>query len=388
MRLIEADGKELLRRAGLPVPANARLLGPDDELELRLAAVVKAQVLEGGRGKAGLVKLVSHENMANDVEKIRQTLRERGDHALVLIEDQVTFEQEFYIGWRIDDVAQQPALMFSTQGGVEIESHPDTLRQYYVNPLNSLQPHDLVPFLRDAGVGGRTLGAVSRFAVDLYRIFRAEDADLLEINPLGVTAQGAVVALDCKMSVDNAAVARHPYWHSLISYRLRHAGMTTLEARADDAGITFVELPGNVALLSGGAGLGLALVDLLAESGFAAANFCDTVGGSGMAAFSRMTELVFDRAEHPDVEAIVAFFTLSATSLKPAVISLVEAIRCRTLSKPIIVGFAATGAALREMTVDQAVAAFAELGYPCVTELSDLMDALRTRIGHGPAWVK
>lgn len=381
MKLIEADGKELLRRAGLPVPDHARLLGPAESPEPR-AAVIKAQVLEGGRGKAGLVRKANGDSVAGAVAEIRGQMMERGNVPLLLLEDQVAFEHEYYLGWRIDDLAQRPVLMFSTQGGMDIEAHAGSLRQHAIDPRLPVLPHALVSFLRESGVSGRALGAVARFAAELYLVFRREDADLLEINPLAVTAQGGVVALDCKMSVDGAALARHSYWKEMASHQLRHAGMTPLEAHAEQVGVTFVELPGNVALLSGGAGLGMAIVDLLAESGFRAANFCDAVGGSGIEAFGHMAELVFQRAESPEVQAIAVYFTLSATSLKPAVMSVIKAIGARTLTKPLVVGFAADGPALREMSIAEATAAFAELGYSCVAELSDLMDCLHAAIDH------
>lgn len=376
MLMIEADAKQILRRAGLPVPSNAVLLQDGDPATVTRPSVLKAQLLQGGRGKAGLVRVVGPDDAAFVLTTMRQALTERQAPSLVLVEDQVAFQQEYYLGWRIDDLRHQPVLMFSMKGGIEIESRADSVQQLWVDPTRLLHPQDLVSFLRAAGLSGRSLASTSRFASDLYRVFRSQDADLIEINPLAVTAEGSVIALDCKMSVDSAACARHIEWQALASYGLRHAGMTRLEAQAEDAGLTFVELSGNVALLSGGAGLGMALLDLLAESGFKAANFCDTVGGSGMAAFTKLTELVFERADDPAVEVIAAFFTLSATSLKSAVVSLLETIERKPPAKPLVVGFAATGAAEREMSVEQAVAAFAAAGYECVTTPVELMLAV------------
>jgi succinyl-CoA synthetase beta subunit len=284
------------------------------------------------------------------------------------------------MGWRIDDVAQKPVLMFSLQGGVEIESHADSVTQWPVDPLKRLEPHELIPFFVGADVAGKMLGPLSRFASDLYRVFRAEDALLLEINPLAATPQGGLVALDCKMTVDEAALVRHTYWRDCASYELRHSGMTAAEAAGADAGVTYVELSGDIALLSSGAGLGMALVDLLADAGFKAANFCDIIGGSGISAFTSIADLVFDRAERPDVRAIAAFFTLSATSLKPAVGALIDVIKRRPPSKPLVIGFAATGAAVRDMSVAEAREEFARFGYPCVTDPADLIDALRAKL--------
>ena len=380
MRLIEADGKELLHRAGLPVAGNTRLIRPGQTPDFHAPCVLKAQILSGGRGNAGLVKLVDAVDAPQALAAMRAALVRMGEEPLVLVEDRVAFDREYYMGWRIDDVAQKAVLMFSLQGGVDIESHADSVTQWPVDPLKRLEPHELIPFFVRAGVAGKMLGALSRFAADLYRVFRAEDALLLEINPLAVTPQGGLVALDCKTTVDEAAFGRHTYWRDCASYQLRHSGMTPAEAAGADAGVTYVELSGDIALLSSGAGLGMALVDLLADAGFKAANFCDIIGGSGISAFTSIADLVFDRAERSDVRAIAAFFTLSATSLKPAVGALIDVIRRRPPSKPLVIGFAATGAAVREMSVVEAREEFAKFGYPCVTDPADLIDALRAKL--------
>lgn len=376
MNLLEADAKAVLRRAGLALPSGAALVREGDAIANDRPVAVKAQILKGGRGKAGLIKLADAGEADAKAAEVFAALRGLGHDPLVLIEDQVDIGAEYYIAWRIDDVLQRPVLMFSPQGGIEVEENLEALRQFDVSPLRPVQPHELVPFLRDAGVPGRALGAVARFAAELHRVFRSEDAVLLEINPLVVTRQGRVVALDCKMTVDECAVSRHQDWHSTTSGKLRYADMTALEAEASRKGVTFVELEGDVAMVSSGAGLGMALVDLLGESGYRAANFCDLIGGSSQDVFSTMVNLVFDRAERDDVKAIVSFFTLSATPLRSAVMGIIETIKRRTPPKPMVVGFAASGSAEREMSSAQAAEAFGELGYRCVTDLAALVSAL------------
>lgn len=385
MDLLETDAKALLARHAVAVPAGRKLLrageSADNDVYAGEAVIVKAQVLRGGRAKAGLVRTCTAADATACTAELFDRLVEIGDEPLVMVEQRVEVESEHYLAWRIDDVAQQPMLIFSCTGGIEVEAARGAVRQYRHDPLRMLNPGDIVPFLRDAGLGGKALGAVARLACDLFRVFRAEDATLLEVNPVGITPRGQAVALDCKMTLDDSAVYRRPYWNEMASVRVRRDGMGQLEAKAEAGGFTFVDLQGEVAILSGGAGLGMTLIDLFAEAGYGAANFCDTVGGSGSDAFDRMTDLVFERAERDDVRVIAAFFTLSATSLKPAVVSLLEAVRRRKPPKPLVVGFAVGGPAEREMTLAEATAAFAALGYPCVGDCADLVAAVNSMLG-------
>ncbi|WP_439813811.1 ATP-grasp domain-containing protein [Zavarzinia sp. CC-PAN008] len=378
MLLIEADAKQMLEDAGLPVPGERSLYAPGDAVRTPGGPVaVKAQVLAGGRGKAGLVRLVDAAGTADAVAAVQALLAAQGTTALVMAERQIDIAQEYYLAWRIDDLEARPVLMFSPHGGVEIEAHGESLRECPVDPLRPVRPQDLIPFFREAGVGGRTLGAIARFAADAFRLMQAVDADLVEINPLAVTPKGDLVALDAKVSLDDNADVRHHERARLVSDTLQRAGMTPLELRAAGQGFTFVELDGDVALFTGGAGLGMALVDMLADAGYRAADFVDAPGGSGTAIFGALSSLIFARAERDDVKAIILFLTLSATSLKGAVESILDLLKVQAPPKPLIVGLVATGAAEREMTRSQAQAAFEAQGHLCVTELDDAIAALR-----------
>src|SRR5690606_3947665 len=160
---------------GLPLPAGARLIREGDEIANDRPVAVKAQILKGGRGKAGLIKLAGIGEAEARASEIFAAMRGLGHEPLVLLEDQVDIGAEYYMAWWVDDVMQRPVFMFSPQGGVEVEERPEALRQFDVSPLRPVQPHEIVPFLREAGVPGKALGAVARFAADLHRIFRAED---------------------------------------------------------------------------------------------------------------------------------------------------------------------------------------------------------------------
>lgn len=379
MRLIEAEGKALLAEAGISVPAG-RLYRAGEAVETTAAGhvAIKAQTLAGGRGKQGLVRIVDGAAAPQAAQAIRAMA---GPATPLLVEAAVEIAAEFYMAWRIDDVAQAPVLMFSPAGGVAVEERPDLLREYRADPRRPVRPHDLVAFFRDAGVGGRNLGQLTRFAADLARVFRAADAELIEINPLAATASGTLVALDAKVVVDDNAAYRHRSRQGLVSHGLEMAAMTALERRAAEAGCTFVELDGNVALLTGGAGLGMAILDLVGDAGLKPANFVDAPGGSGPDIFALQSRLVFERAARDDVRAILLYLTLSASSLNSLVTGLLRLLDASPPPKPLVVGFAATGSAEREMTMAEAQSLFGRRGYACADNLADAIAALRQVAG-------
>jgi succinyl-CoA synthetase beta subunit len=377
MRLIEADGKMLLKRRGLPVP-RGRLYGPDEPVEAPPGgAAIKAQVLAGARGKRGLVQLAAQSEADAVAAAMIERMRADGLSPHVLVEKNLAAESECYLAWRIDDVRQAPVMLLSTKGGVEIEAHAGDLHQFVWDPLQVLHPHHLLGFLLDAGASRRALGALARFAAELYKLFVAEDAELLEINPLAVTASGQVTALDAKVVLDDNARFRHRDWDELLSARLERAAAKPLELRAADHGLTLVELDGCVALFAGGAGFGMAVVDLLADAGLPAANFADASGGASPAAFAAMGEIILARAARPDVKAVVCFQVMGATSLKAAIDGLLGALDRAPLQKPLVVGFAVSATSEREMTAAQARDLFSARGHHVISDIDELIPTLR-----------
>lgn len=377
MKLIETDGKRLLARHGIPVPA-AALLAPGEEPSPNAGrAAVKAQVLAGGRGKAGLVRMAEPGRIVDAVAGVRAALGPRAGTTALLIEDAVICESEWYLACRVDDIAQCPVLLFSTRGGIEVEANAASVHSLPLDPLAPVHPHHLVGFFRDAGVRGPALGPLTRIGAQLARAFVAEDAALIEINPLGRLADGKLVALDAKVVIDDNAVARHPELAGLASARLADAERTGLEREADAAGITFVELGGEIALITGGAGLGMAVADMLSDAGLPPANFVDATGGGDPRRFAALARVVFERARRPDVRAIVVYLVLGASPLKGAVDGLLSILGKMPPPKPIVIGLTASGAAVQAMSVDEAKAAFAAHGLTCVGDLDELIPALR-----------
>jgi succinyl-CoA synthetase beta subunit len=378
MRIIEAEGKKLMSMRGLQIPSSIRLYGPDDVIDpIPGDVVVKGQNLSGKRAEAGLIAFADSRNGSAALEKVRLAMTNRGEVPYVLVEEKISIEAEYYLAWRIDDLTQGFVLMFSAEGGTDIEERGLSIAQYEHSPLLELHPHMLGPFLSDCGIPNRSIGPIARFAATLLRVFREEDATLIEINPLVVTEAGRVVAADAKVVLDDNARHRHGDWRGLVSRKLQDRDKTPLERKAANAGFTFVELDGGVAVFSAGAGLGMCILDMLCDADMPAANFADASGGSGGGTFGQLAEIVFELAAKPEVEAILFFFVLSATSLKGVVESVTGLIDQTTPGKPVVFGLQAAGAAERELSLPEARAALEARGIVCVSALSEAIDALR-----------
>lgn len=376
MNLVEFEAKALLRNACLPVPG-ARVLRHGETAPNGKPVVVKAQVPFGGRGKQGLVLVTGADDVQEKVDLVRQRMVERGyDEPILLLEDLTQAVSETYLAWRIDDVGQCYVLSFSRAGGVEIESQADSIKELRLDPRTVPAAQDFLAFFGGCGYKGRALAALTRFAVSSWRVFVQNDAHLLEINPLAFTSRGEVIALDAKIVLDDNADLRHGDWPEFHSAKLVTAGMTDMERRAVDGGLTLVELQGETAVISGGAGLGLTLMDLLADAGMPAANFVDTSGGSAASVYERRTQLVFELAQRDEVKSILMYLTVAASNLARHVKTLIEILDRTPPPKPLVIGLLCAGAAEREMNFEQAKALFAERGYPCARDLKGVMEAM------------
>ncbi|MBV8079004.1 MAG: ADP-forming succinate--CoA ligase subunit beta [Actinobacteria bacterium] len=288
MDLYEYQGKELFRRYGIPV-SDGRLATSADEAERAAAelggdVVVKAQVLTGGRGKAGGVKLAASPADARARAEEILGLDIRG-HVVgkVWVESASPIAKEYYLSVTFDRGAKKPLLMLTTEGGVEIEevaaTNPDALARVYVDPLVGYQANEGRRLVYGAGIFDpseqkQVLAIVER----LYRCFATEEAMLCEINPLIVTPDGEVKALDAKVTIDDSALYRHA---DVAAMRDTAAG-DPLETFAREKGVTYVHLDGSVGILANGAGLAMSTVDLVVVAGGRPANFCD-LGGGGRA---------------------------------------------------------------------------------------------------------
>ena len=283
--LHEYQGKELFRRYGIPVsdgvlatsPAEARVAAE----ELGGPVVVKAQVLIGGRGKAGGIKLASSPDEAETRAGEILGMDIRGHTVQKLwIERASDIAREYYLSLTFDRSAKQPLFMFTTQGGIDIEevaaTSPDALVTLHVDPLEGCHPWHARRLVYAAGVvDPGEQKQIAAIVGKLYDAFVGADAMLCEINPLIVTPEGEVRALDSKFTVDDNALFRHPD----IAEMRDVAGADPLEVLAREKGVTYVKLDGEVGVLGNGAGLTMSSVDVVTFAGGRPANFCDLGGG-------------------------------------------------------------------------------------------------------------
>jgi succinyl-CoA synthetase beta subunit len=283
--LHEHQGKALFRRYGIPVPEGrlastaVGVRGAADELGGRVA--VKAQVLTGGRGKAGGIRLAADPEAAEAVAAELLALEIRGHPVRsVLVEQASEIAREYYLSVTFDRGAKKALLLLTTEGGVEIEevaaSNPAALSRVHVDPLAGFRPFEARRLVFGAGIDDPGERAQVLDIVDrLYRCFAESDAMLCEINPLIVTAGGELLALDAKVTIDDSSLPRHP---ELAELRDTTAA-DPLETIARERGVTYVRLDGSVGILANGAGLAMATLDVVAVAGGRAANFCDLGGG-------------------------------------------------------------------------------------------------------------
>jgi succinyl-CoA synthetase beta subunit len=380
MRLCEAEAKVLLSNAGIALP-KSRLIEAGATIDVRgfNGGVAKAQLLSGGRGKAGLVRFaVDQQSLHAEVEHLRARIAAAGKPGAVLIEERLELAAEYYLSFVIDDVLQRAVLLFSMQGGIDIEDAGDALHRLPIDPLMTLRPHHLLAFFTAAGITGKQLGALARLACSLHRVFVDEDADMLEINPLALTKAGKLLPLDAKMVLDDSATGRHRGRCTPLSDRLEDAELTPRERDAAALGFTFVEMPGDVAIMSAGAGMGMMLVDLVGQAGLKPACFVDGAVGSNSDQTDERLRLVFKRAESDDVKAIMFYQTLSTRDLKPRVESLLRLLKETPPSKPFYFGLSATYLAERNMTAKQACALMKEHGYFATSEADELVARIKS----------
>jgi succinyl-CoA synthetase beta subunit len=283
--LYEYQGKELFKRFGIPVSEGRLATTPEEAraaaAELGGQVVVKAQVLTGGRGKAGGVKLADDPADAERQAREILGLDIRG-HVVhkVWIERASEIAKEYYLSVTFDRGAKRPLFMLTREGGVEIEQvaaeSPDALARLHIDPLEGFHPYQARRLIYGAGIGDpneqkQILAIVER----LYRCFVETDAMLCEVNPLIVTPEGEVKALDSKFTVDDSALFRHPQ----IAEMRDVAAADPLETFAREKGVTYVKLDGEVGILGNGAGLSMSTVDVVVVAGGRPANFCDLGGG-------------------------------------------------------------------------------------------------------------
>jgi succinyl-CoA synthetase beta subunit len=381
MRLAEIDGKALLRRHGLAVPRGV-LLGAGEGAPAAAAQwpghMLKAQVLEGGRGRRGLVRrLADLDELAPARAGIAAALDD--PDAPLLLEEAVAIAREIYLAVRVDGTRQGLELIVAAEGGEDVETSKAVMR---------------IALAAGAAVTAGTLygdfaklfapdlaARLARYAARLPEIARREDLELLEVNPLALTPDGRLVACDAKVIRDDSAVFRHEAEEFPLSRALAERALTPLERAARDLGFHLVEIDGDVALVTSGAGLGMMMIDLLADHGLAAACFMDNLRGAPDETMAERLRIARAIAQRPKVKAIVVQTVLASRSLAERIEALLAWVAAEPLPKPLFVGIAAGHAATRAMSADAAVAKLAAVGIAAFTDPVALVRAVAKAVG-------
>ena len=347
MDLYEYQGKELFARFGIPVsegrlattPAEARAAAE----ELGGAVVVKAQVLTGGRGKAGGIKLADDPEDAERKASEILGLDIRGHVVRKLwIERASEIAKEYYLSLTFDRGAKKALFMLTTEGGVEIEEvaaeKPEAPARLHVDPLEGFQPYQARRLIYGAGIADpEEQKQIASIAERLYGCFVGTDSMLCEINPLIVTPEGEVRALDSKFTVDDNALYKHP---DIAEMRDPEA-YPPEERAAREKGVTYVKLDGDVGILGNGAGLVMSTLDVIALVGGRPANFCDLGGGGDAEGVVDALEVI---TADPQVRSILFNIFAGITRCDEVARGILQALSRITIEHPIVVRFDGTNA--------------------------------------------
>ena len=302
MDLLEYQGKQLFARHGIPVPTGKPATTVDEAVAAANAigypCVVKAQVQIGGRGKAGGIKVAADEREAREHAEaiIGMDIRGLTVHE-VWIEEASQIEAEYYASIVFDRSAKAPLLMLSTKGGMDIEAvadeDPDAIATLHADPLIGFQDFHGRRLAFEAGVDADLVRPIGAFLARLYETFVSEEAMLVEVNPLIVTPERDVRALDAKVTLDDNAMFRHPE-----NAELRDLSNEDPQERmAKERHLTYVKLDGDIGILGNGAGLVMSTLDVVAQAGGAPANFLDAGGGSKAEAITSAVEVILSDAK-------------------------------------------------------------------------------------------
>lgn len=308
MNLEEYAAKHhVLLPAGVPIP-NGMVCRTPEQASAAVGrigpSVVKAQVPTGKRGKSGGIKMADNaEDGAAAARAILGTTIGGSRVERVLIEERCPIEKELYAAVLVDVGSRSPLVLFSTEGGMDIEEvaerKPDAIRRHVVDVRRGFGAEEAAALLEGMQLGAAT-DAVADVLIKIYRAFCEKDAELVEINPLAILRDGKVVALDCKFVLDDASTARQPDLVKVAS----PAKMTVLEERGASHGLRFIQLDGNVGVLANGAGLTMTTMDVIDHFGGRPANFLE-IGGEAYTKAEVALDLVLS---NPGVKSLVVNF--------------------------------------------------------------------------------
>jgi succinyl-CoA synthetase beta subunit len=356
MKVHEYQAKEILKRFDVLVPRGKVAFTPDEAI---LAAkelggsvwVVKAQIHAGGRGKGGGVKLARSLDevgaLAQQILGMRLVTHQTGPEGRIvkrlLIEQGISIARELYVGVTLDRATSRNAVMASTEGGVEIEKvaseAPEKILKEFIERSIGFQSFQARALAFGLGLEGNAFKNAVKFLDGLYRAYEAMDCSLAEINPLVVTTDGDVLALDAKMNFDDNALYRHPELHQLRDLDEEDP----LEVEASASNLNYIKLDGNVGCMVNGAGLAMATMDIIKLAGGQPANFLDVGGGASAETVAAGFRIIL---ADPNVKAVLINIFGGIVRCDRVATGVVEATGKVKVNIPVVVRLAGTNADL------------------------------------------
>jgi succinyl-CoA synthetase beta subunit len=339
MDLLEYQGKQLFARHGVPVPDGQPARTVEDAVNAAEAVgypcAIKAQVQIGGRGKLGGIKIANDRAEAEQHARAILGMDIRGLTVHELwIEGASQIASEYYASVVFDRSAKAPLVLLSTKGGMDIEQvadeDPDAIAHLHVDPLLGFQDFHGRRLAFEAGVDDDVVRPVGAMLAKLYDVFTGEEATLVEVNPLIITPEREVKALDAKVTLDDNALFRHGENADLRDL----SGEDPQERMAKERGLTYVKLDGDVGILANGAGLSMSTLDVVAEAGGTPANFLDAGGGSRADAITSAVEVILS---DPKVKAVLFNIFGGITRCDEVAKGLIEAFKQINPTVPFVV---------------------------------------------------
>jgi len=344
--LFEYQGKEYVARFGVPVPAGGVAETVDEAVEVArtvgLPCVVKAQVKVGGRGKAGGVRLAADLAEARACAEAILGMDIKG-HVVhrVWVERASDVAAEYYASFTLDRPNKVYLGMLSSQGGVEIEevaaTSPEAIARLAIDPLVGLDLATARAWVADAALDAAAREGAAALLCDLYRCYDEGDCDLAEVNPLVLTRDGAVLALDAKVTLDDNATFRHPEWAAFAATETEDPR----EQLARERGLTYIGLDGTVGIIANGAGLAMSTLDVVNQAGGSAANFLDIGGGANAEVMANALEVI---NTDPNVRAILVNIFGGITRVDDVARGVLAALDRVTIASPIVLRLDGTNA--------------------------------------------
>ncbi|MEM0350352.1 MAG: ADP-forming succinate--CoA ligase subunit beta [Archaeoglobaceae archaeon] len=341
MKLYEFQAKEILRNYGVRVPRGAVVEKVEEVArvvrDLGGKAVLKAQVLVGGRGKAGGIRVVKTVEEAVEVAEKMFEMNLKGEIVRkIYVEELIDLKQEWYISVSLDRVEKSYSLIFSTSGGVDIEEialkFPEKIFKIKIDPRWGLWDYQIRNMLSSAKIPQEFWRELTTIAKAIYRIFVEKEAELVEINPLAVTSHG-LIALDAKITIDDNALFRQK---DLERFRTYSEG---LEGIAEKEGMNYVKLDGNIGVIANGAGMAMATMDLIYLEGGKPANFLDIGGGASAEVMKKALEILI---KDESVKAIFINIFGGITRCDEVARGLVKAFNELNIKVPVILRLSGT----------------------------------------------